>query len=82
MKELNDTIDMMKSKDYTKRFKAEYYQTKIRYDKLHTTVVKMEAETLDFTPSCSIDLLKKQLNAMGSYLYTLEIRAEIERIKL
>ena len=33
--ELKDTIDLMTSEDYKDRFKAEYYQTKIRYDKLH-----------------------------------------------
>lgn len=30
--ELKDTIEMMTSDDYKERFKAEYYQTKIRYN--------------------------------------------------
>ena len=30
-----DTATMMTSSDYKERFKAEYYQTKIRHDKLH-----------------------------------------------
>lgn len=34
--ELKDTIPQMTSEDYKERFKAEYYQTKIRYWKLHT----------------------------------------------
>lgn len=38
--ELKDTIDLMLSEDYKDRFKAEYYQTKIRYDKLHKMLVK------------------------------------------
>lgn len=38
--ELKDTIDLMTSEDYKDRFKAEYYQTKIRYDKLHKMLVK------------------------------------------
>ena len=46
--ELKDTIDLMNSEDYRERFKAEYYQTKIRYDKLHKIIVKMEAETCNF----------------------------------
>ena len=32
--ELKDTIDLMQSKDYKERFKAEYYQLKIRREKL------------------------------------------------
>ena len=32
--ELKDTIEMMTSNDYKERFKAEYYQAKIRYEKL------------------------------------------------
>ena len=32
--ELRDTVDMMNSEDYKERFKAEYYQTVIRYGKL------------------------------------------------
>lgn len=80
--ELKDTILMMQSEDYKERFKAEYYQTKIRYEKLHKMIVKYEASKLEFTPSCSIDLLKKQAAAMGQYLYTLEVRAAVEDIEL
>lgn len=80
--ELKDTIELMNSADYKERFKAEYYQTKIRYEKLHKTVIKYEAGTLNFTPSCSIELLKAQKRAMGEYLYNLEVRAEIENIEL
>ena len=29
--ELKDTVALMESDDYKDRFKAEYYQTKIRY---------------------------------------------------
>ena len=32
--ELKDTVELMNSKDYKERFKAEYLQAKIRYDKL------------------------------------------------
>ena len=80
--ELKDTIELMNSSDYKERFKAEYYQTKIRYEKLHETVIKYEAGTLTFEPTCSIELLKAQKSAMGQYLYNLEIRAQIEGIKL
>lgn len=80
--ELKDTIELMQSEDYKERFIAEYSQTKIRYDKLHAMIVKHEAGTLNFTPKCSIDLLKLQASYMGNYLYTLEVRAEIEGIEL
>lgn len=80
--ELKDTIEMMNSEDYKERFKAEYYQAKIRYDKLDAMTVKYEAGTLNFTPSCSLELLKEQKAYMGNYIRTLKIRAEIEKIDL
>ena len=80
--ELKDTIPMMDNPDYKERFKAEYYQTKIRYDKLHKMCIKYEAGTLNFTPNCSLELLKEQKSHMGNYLRCLEIRAEIEGIEL
>ena len=79
---LSQTIELMNSSDYKDRFKAEYYQTKIRYDKLHKMIVKYEAGTLNFTPSSSLELLKKQKSFMGSYINSLEIRAEFEGINL
>ena len=78
----NEIIEMMLSGDYKDRFKAEYYQLKERYEKLHKMIVRYEAGTLDFTPNCSLELLKKQASCMGQYLYTLEMRAEIEDIEL
>lgn len=80
--ELKDTIELMNGSDYKDRFKAEYYQTKIRYGKLHAMIVKFDAGTLDFTPTCPIELLKEQKRNMGQYLYNLEVRAEIEGIEL
>lgn len=80
--ELKDTIELMNSENYKERFKAEYLQIKIRYDKLHKMLVKYEAGTLDFEPKCSLELLKEQKMYMGNYLRTLEIRAEIENIEL
>ena len=80
--ELKDTIKLMESEDYKERFKAEYYQTKIRYDKLHKMLVKYEAKTLEFEPTCPIEILQDQAYYMGNYLKTLEKRAEIEKIEL
>lgn len=80
--ELKDTIEMMNSEDYKERFKAEYYQTKTRYDKLHKMIIKYEADTLGFVPNTPIHLLEEQTKYMGNYLRILEIRAEIENIEL
>lgn len=80
--ELKDTVDLMNSEDYIERFKAEYLQTKIRYDKLHKMLVKRAAGTLDFEPKCSISLITEQKRYMGEYLRVLETRAEIEGIDL
>lgn len=82
MKELKDTVELMNSSDYKERFKAEYLQTKIRYEKLHAMTIKYEAGTLGFEPNCSLELLKEQKSYMGNYLRMLEIRAEIEKIDL
>lgn len=80
--ELKDTVELMNSKDYKERFKAEYLQAKIRYDKLDAMTVKYEAGTLNFTSSCPLELLKEQKKYMGNYIRTLKIRAEIEKIDL
>ena len=79
--ELKDTIELMNSENYKDRFKAEYYQTKIRYEKLRKMLIKHSAGTLDFTPTCSIVTLENQKRYMGEYLKTLEIRAEMEGIE-
>ena len=80
--ELKDTVEEMLSDDYIQRFKAEYNQTKIRYNKLQKMVVKYEAGTLGFEPKCPIEVLKDQKMYMGCYLFKMEVRAEIEGIEL
>lgn len=67
---------------YKERMAAEYRQTKDRYDKLHKMLIKLEAGTLDFKPTCSKALLEEQAHHMGMYLRVLEIRAEIEGVEL
>lgn len=79
---LADTIKGMQSLDYKERFAAEYWQTKIRYERLCEMVVKYEAGTLSFVPDCPLGLLKNQKWAMGRYLNCLEVRAQIEKIDL
>ena len=80
--DLDFTIPWMQSDDYKKRFKAEYWQTKIRYLKLHDMTVKYEAGTLHFEASCPLSLLLEQKAAMGQYLNRLEVRAQIEGVDL
>ena len=82
MLELKDTIDLMNSTDYKERFRAEYWQTKIRFDKLRKMSVKHEAGKLDFKPNCPQHLLSQQKMHMDNYLRCLEVRAEIEGIEL
>ena len=80
--ELKETVDFMNSKDYKERFKAEYLQTKIRYEKLNNMLIKYEAGTLGFEPTCPKEILEDQLYYMNEYLRTLRIRAEIGNINL
>lgn len=90
--ELKDTIGMMISDDYKERLKAEYYQTKERYERLKKFNTKIEA--WERTPStkqifksqpkhdCPYDLLREQQKIMGEYLHILEVRAVMEKIEL
>lgn len=79
---LRDTVELMTHPDYQVRFVGEYLQTKIRYNNLHKMLIKLEAGTLEFTPTCDSSILEEQCYYMGMYLKQLEIRAEIEKIRL
>lgn len=78
--ELRDTVEMMNSADYKERFKAEYYQTAIRYGKLKAMVDKYNNGTLEFKPTCPMSIYDIQLRAMRDYLTILEARAAIEGV--
>ena len=80
--ELMDTVRLMESVDYKDRFKAEYWQVRIRLEKLRKMIAKYQAGTLGFTPACSLELLKEQVEPMQNYLDVLEVRAQIEEIEL
>ena len=87
MPDLKSTVEGMCSEDYKERFIAEYTQTKIRYNKLKKFIGKIKyakyADQPEPKHDCPVDLLEKQLLAMGLYLATLEIRAkEFEHIEL
>ena len=55
--ELRDTIKMMNSEDYKERFKAEYYQVVIRYQKLKSMLNKWDNDQLEFAPTEYLQLL-------------------------
>lgn len=72
----------IKEPEWQTRFRIEYSELKERYNKLHKMLVKCDAGTLEFKPTCPIELLRKQKATMGEYLNILEIRAEIEKVTL
>ncbi len=82
MNDLRETIELMESADYKDRFKAEYYQLKIRYEKLKIMLDKWDSGELDFEPTCPRDMYDMQIAAMESYLDVLTDRAELEGVEL
>lgn len=80
--ELKNTIEMMQSADYKERFKAEYYQNVIRYQKLKEMLRKWDKGELNFTPTCPISTYNMQIKAMTDYIAVLEARAVMEEIEL
>lgn len=94
--ELKDTIKLMCSACYKDRFKAEYYQTKERYERLKAFNTKIEAANAtkpcylssdkpiveEPKHDCPTDMLRTQQSIMGEYLHILELRAVIEGIEL
>ncbi len=91
-----DTVEGMLSPDYKERFRAEYIQTKIRYERLKAFNNKIEAAhrtnewhsryempKVDVPKhDCPDDLLREQQSVMGQYLHILEVRAVIEGVDL
>lgn len=79
---LRDTVGLMNSDNYKERFLAEFMQLKIRYNNLRKMLIKHEAGTLNFEPTCDISILDDQLYHMEGYLRAMEVRAEVEKIEL
>lgn len=80
--ELKDTVEGMLSDNYKERFKAEYYQLKIRIDRLSKIITSAIEGTLEFDLSCDLKILKDQCWYMKSYADMLKHRAKIEGIEL
>lgn len=79
---LADTVKGMNSEDWKERFKAEYWQTKIRLGELSEMIIRCEADTLNFEPYTPQTVFETQARHMKDYLHVLEIRAKIEHINL
>ena len=79
---LKDTVEMMNSKDYKERFKAEYFQLLLRLNGLLGMLSKWENGMLDFEPKCAKETLENQVIFMQGYMGILRLRAEIEGIEL
>ena len=82
--ELKDTIEQMTSPDYKERFKAEYKQLRLRYEKLNkflnTCTWEIQAGREEPKHDCPLWLLELQLEEMKQYLRILEIRSYFEHI--
>ena len=76
------TVSMMLSSDYKERFLAEYWQLRIRVDKLSKMLDDYEHGKLNFKPSSPISILYSQLAYMSSYMQMLSVRALAEHIDL
>ena len=79
---LNETVEMMNSDDYKERFKAEYYQLKIRVNGLKKMLDKWDNGELNFTPTCPREIYDDQMKYMINYMTVLANRAYIEHIDL
>lgn len=82
MMELKETVEMMNSADYKERFKAEYQQVVIRYQKLAAMLQKWDNGELNFTPTCPRSTYNMQMRAMTDYIAVLEARAVMEGVDL
>lgn len=79
---LADTVELMGSDDYKDRFKAEFYQTRIRMLKLFDMLDNWDAGTLGFVPTCARYLYLMQVKGMGIQVRAMRRRAKIEGIEL
>ena len=82
VKDLKDTAEMMTSEDYKERFRAEYAQVCIRYQKLAAMLEKWDKGELNFIPTCPRSTYNMQIAAMTDYIAVLEARAVMEGIIL
>ena len=77
--DFKDTVELMLSDNHCDRLRAEYWQTKIRYNRLIDNIAKQHKDELEFKPLVS---LNERRDIMFEYLCSLEKQAEMEGIKL
>ena len=82
MMKLSETVEMMNSADYKERFRAEYFQLKIRVNGLKNMLDKWDKGELDFTPTCPREIYNDQMEYMMNYMTVLANRAELEHVDL
>ena len=86
MTKLIETITLMQSEDYKDRFKAEYYQLKIRTEKLEAFINRIKAAQIkniaEPKHDCPLEVLESQLEIMKNYLAILGLRSAIEEVNL
>ncbi len=81
IKDLKETATQMCSEDYKERFRAEYHQVNLRFERLKEMVGKWDSGELNFTPTCPRSTYDLQLKAMYDYKSILELRAMAEGIE-
>lgn len=78
---LKDTTNLMTSNDYKDRLLAEYWQLKIRHQKLQIAIAR-KSQRLDRNTKTPTDALQAQAHVMERYLNLLRLRAREEDILL
>ena len=82
MMKLSETVEMMNSADYKERFRAEYFQLKIRVNGLKNMLDKWDKGELNFTPTCPREIYNDQMEYMMNYMTVLANRAYLEHVDL
>lgn len=79
IRDLKDTTNLMTSNDYKDRLLAEYWQLKIRHQKLQVAIARKRLDRDTKTP---IDALQAQAHVMERYLNLLRLRVREENIMI
>lgn len=79
---LKDVAPSVAVRGYKTRAVAEYWEAKLRYDKVHFLVTSYHAGKLKFNPATPIKVLEKEDQILSEYISVLEERAKFEQIDL
>ena len=80
--EIREIAHLLISDDYKQRFVGEYWELKLRIEKLEDHIRKRRIGVLGFVPDSDVHLLHEQLEHMRAYLEILKDRAIYEKIDL